>query len=57
LLRFGILSDRPALVAAIEKPFATEVFCLGGDALLTSEGELIDVHTGRVRKTLRFPSA
>ncbi len=56
LLRFDPESGKPTLVAKIEKPSAKEVFCSRGEALLTSEGEFIDVASGVVKKAFRFPA-
>jgi WD40 repeat protein len=57
LLRFDPGSGRATLVATVEKPCAKEVFCSRGSALLTTEGELIDVVTGAAKRAFRFPAA
>jgi hypothetical protein len=56
LLRFELALGKPTLVARMKKPCATQVFCARGEALLTSEGELIDVFEGISKRVFRFPS-
>lgn len=56
LLRFDPEAGEPTLVTKIVRRSAYEVFCSRGDALLTSEGELIDVATGATQQVFRFPS-
>ena len=56
LRRFDYDSGKSTLVTAIRKPHATAVFCSRGAALLTSEGELVDVVTGVTKQAFRFPS-
>ena len=55
LLRFDYDSGKVSLVARTERRSDTQVFCSRGEALLTSEGELIDVFTGVTRRAFRFP--
>jgi hypothetical protein len=55
LMRFDYDSGKPTLVVRFKRRFATEVFCSRGEALLTSEGELVDVVTGATKNAFRFP--
>ena len=55
LLRLDPELGKPTLAASLGKPCATEVFCSRGEALLTSEGELIDVITGFTKRVFQFP--
>ena len=55
LLRFDPESGKPTHITEIEPGCATEVFCSRGEALLTSEGRLIDTATGVTTKAFRFP--
>ena len=55
LLRFELDSGKPTLVARIKTPCATQLFCIHGESLLNSEGELTDVFEGITKKIFRFP--
>ncbi len=55
LVRLDAALGKPTLVATFSDSSATEVFCSRGEALLTSEGQFIDVNTGLTSKSLRFP--
>ena len=55
LLRLDPGSGKATTVLTVQKPSAKEVFCSRGAALLTTEGELIDVTTGVSKRAFRFP--
>jgi WD40 repeat protein len=55
LLRFDTERGNRTLVATFAKQCAKELFCSGGEFLLTTEGELIDVMTGVSKRAFRFP--
>jgi WD40 repeat protein len=55
LFRFDAEVGKPTLIATIKKRCAEQVFCSRGEALLTTEGELIDVLTGVSTNAFRFP--
>ena len=56
LLRFDSATGKSSPGAKKELDSETEVFCKGGDALLTSRGVLIDLLTGKSKAALRFPT-
>ena len=55
LLRFDPEVGKPTLIATIKKRCDKQVFCSRGGALLTTEGELINVLTGVSTNSFRFP--